>query len=336
LPDNSAVFDERQLRLAFEAGRLAVWDFDVASGRMRITPELKTLLGYSGGAVVTQEDIQAGYDEGDWAAMAAAARAALRRGETSLDADMRYAGPDGVSRSLLLRAEMLQDDEGRVTKGFGVVVDVTEQKNVEERLRLLTRELDHRANNLLTVVQSLIGLSKADSIDAFREVLLGRVDALARTHQLLAADSWRGADLKELVKRELRPYVADGAAMVEIEGPPCSLAPAQAQSIALVLHELATNAAKYGSLSVETGSVAVTWVVRRDAVQITWTESGGPRVEPPRSKGFGTTLLERALTEHPGGSVTLNWLPAGLSCDLVVPLTDPRRRAGPAKDPPSA
>jgi two-component sensor histidine kinase len=197
-----------------------------------------------------------------------------------------------------------------------------QERDVTERhLRLLVREVDHRANNLLAVVQSLVGLTKADGAEAamLKRDLLGRIRALARAHQLLSATRWRDADLKTLVEEELRPYALGEMARAHIQGPSMSLSPAEAEAVALAFHELATNAAKYGALSTPAGRVEVTWGRDRSGARhIRWQEDGGPLVAKPDRQGLGSRLLERAFAPS-GGRTRLFWRPEGLICEFDLP-----------------
>jgi two-component sensor histidine kinase len=200
-------------------------------------------------------------------------------------------------------------------------MDVTGRKQDEERLGLLTREVDHRANNLLAVIQGLVSLSTGDKDPALRQVLLGRIAALGHAHKLLAEARWTGADLLRLVQEELKPYGLDQPNRVRLRGRACSLSPAQAQAISMALHELATNAAKYGALSVAEGGVCVDWTVRSGCVELLWEENGGPLVKPPAREGLGSRILQRALGGSIGGSVIHEWPREGHRCRIVMPLT---------------
>jgi two-component sensor histidine kinase len=196
-----------------------------------------------------------------------------------------------------------------------------EREEAAEHLRFLIREVDHRANNLLAVVQSMVSLTKVDSVEALnlKRDLLGRIDALARAHQLLASTRWRGADLETLVEEELRPYALGDMVRVQARGPSMPLSPAEAEAVAMALHELATNAAKHGAFSAPDGRVEVTW--RRDsdgARRLRWQEDGGPLVVKPDRRGLGTRLLERALAAS-GGRTQLSWRPEGLVCEFDLP-----------------
>jgi two-component sensor histidine kinase len=194
-----------------------------------------------------------------------------------------------------------------------------ERRQAEAHLRLLVREVDHRANNLLAVLQSMVNLTRADSVEALKRDLLGRIGALARAHQLLASTRWRGADLEALVEEELRPYTLGESGRVHAEGPTMTLSSAEAEGVAMAIYELATNAAKYGAFSAPTGRVKVTW--GRDssgARHILWQEDGGPPVSKPDRLGLGARLLRQALAAA-GGRTRVLWRAEGLVCEFDLP-----------------
>jgi two-component sensor histidine kinase len=208
-----------------------------------------------------------------------------------------------------------------------------EREEAENHLRFLLREVDHRANNLLAVVQSIVKLTKADDGELLRRTLLGRISALGHAHQLLAASRWRGADLATLVGQELRPYALGDAGRVSIRGPSMPLSSGEAEALAMAIHELATNAAKYGAFSTPGGMVAVTW--DRDhsgARHIRWQEDGGPAVVTPDRKGFGARVLEQALAAVPGGRTALVWRPEGLICEFDLAPQGQKELRAPADE----
>ena len=220
---------------------------------------------------------------------------------------------DGAWIDVEISSRLLPDN-----RWFGVVRDITERKASEERQALLAREVDHRANNLMAVVQGAVRLSQAPTVAELKQVLVGRITALARAHQLLADGRWTGADLRRLVEEELHAFATPGDGRIAIEGPPLALSPALAQAVAMAIHELTTNAVKHGALSAHGGSVEVAWTEPSEAAAsvITWRERGGPPVVKPMRRGLGTTLLERALRGTVGGRTELDWDPAGLVCRL--------------------
>lgn len=319
LAEDSIRASEQRLRLALEAGRMAVWRVDLNRG-MQPTPELNRLLGFPADARPTLEEVLAGYLPGEQDRMRAAIEGALAKGERFFEVAYRHRRQDGAVRWLLNRSEIILNDAGQPTGALGVVMDITERKADEERLKLLAREVDHRANNLMAVVQGTVSLSQAETPEALKAVIVGRVSALARAHQLLSETRWEGADLRRLVEEELLAFSLGTATRVSIRGPDLALPPAAAQSIAMALHELATNAAKYGALSQPEGRVDVAWRGGGcEPLRLTWTERGGPRVARPRRRGLGTAILSRALAGSLGGSTRMDWRPEGLVCEMELP-----------------
>jgi PAS domain S-box-containing protein len=198
--------------------------------------------------------------------------------------------------------------------------DITAQKREEERVRLLAAEVDHRAKNQLTIVSSIVRLMRANTVDAFRADLLGRVLALSNSQRLLAEDYWRGAELARLVADEMAPYRSGGR--VTCTGCAVTLPAESVQPVAMALHELATNATKYGALSAAGGKVAIEWSRREDgALVLWWRESGGPAVAgAPTHQGLGTTVVTMSIRDQLGGAVSFDWRPEGLACTMTVPL----------------
>ncbi len=203
--------------------------------------------------------------------------------------------------------------------------DITARKDAEDRQALLMAELDHRVRNILASVQSMILLTarSASGKEQYAEILRGRVAAMARAHGLLTQGGWRGARLDQIVRDELAPFTSRGTSRgggVTIDGPgSIALKPKDALNVSLVVHELATNAAKYGALSVPDGHVAVHWTEDVDGLRLTWEESGGPRVTPPDRRGFGSVLIESALGGDGTASVDLTFPPEGARCTITLP-----------------
>jgi PAS domain S-box-containing protein len=200
---------------------------------------------------------------------------------------------------------------------LSAALDVTKRKQDEARQRLLAREVDHRAKNMLTVLQVMLRQTRADTVKDYARAVQGRIAALAHAHTLLAQNRWQGADLKRLIEEELAPYRK--AERVRLDGPTLALVADAAQSIAMAVHELATNAAKYGALSVPAGQIAVAWRLHDPGFEIVWQESGGPAVVQPSRSGLGTSVVQRAIRDQLGGSVRFDWQATGLRCVLVVP-----------------
>jgi PAS domain S-box-containing protein len=212
----------------------------------------------------------------------------------------------------------------------GIMRDISARKADEVRRTLLAREVDHRAKNALAVVQSVIRLTPRDQPENFATSVEARVAALARVHSLLATGGWSGADLRTVAERELAPYtpMARGrGAAVSLDGPPVVLAPIAVQPLAMVLHELATNAAKHGALSTPDGRVEVRWRAGRRAgedglLRLRWAESGGPEVRgAPARRGFGIRVIETTIRGQLGGSVEPRWEPTGHVVETAIPLS---------------
>ncbi|HRD29576.1 MAG TPA: PAS domain S-box protein [Caulobacter sp.] len=217
-----------------------------------------------------------------------------------------------------VEASISQTEVGGEQLATVILRDITERRANEEARLLLAREVDHRAKNALAVVQALVSLTRAPTKEAFVTAVRGRVAALARAHSLLSRNRWQGADLTQVVTDETAAYQRPG--QVRLDGPAISLAPDAVQPISLLIHELATNAVKYGGLSTEAGQVRVDWRVLPDGqLQLTWTESGGPPVAEPGARGFGSTLVSEVTTRQLGGQVSIDWRATGLCFTVVLP-----------------
>lgn len=208
-------------------------------------------------------------------------------------------------------------DQRRVAVLF---YDITERKRDQEHAQLLMAEIDHRARNLLAVVQAVVHRTQAPTAEAFAAAVQGRIQALARAHALLASNRWQGAELTRLVREELAPFGPIGERTI-ISGPIVALKSAAAQSIALALHELAGNAAKHGALSLPQGRVTVRWAVDAASGQLSarWDERGGPPVVRPCHVGFGMAVIKAGIEHQLGGTVRTDWQPEGLVCELTLP-----------------
>lgn len=240
----------------------------------------------------------------------------------------------GEVRWIASRGEIVRDEDGRATVVRGVNYDVTERRRAEERQMLLAREVDHRAKNALAVVQSIIGLTRDADPERFRKAVIGRIAALARAHTLLARDGWDGAELRELVAEEVAPYRGAGPGAPErvtLAGPDVELAAGAAQPVAMALHELATNAAKYGALSVPSGRVAIAWARAEDGgLALRWLEQGGPPVDgAPARRGFGSSVIRNTVERQLGGRTRFEWRAEGLAVELLLPPAQLRWPQGP-------
>jgi two-component sensor histidine kinase len=240
------------------------------------------------------------------------------------NAEYRIVLLTGEVRWIERRGAISYGEDGRPERVVGVNIDVTERKRVEEQQRVLVSELDHRVKNTLATVSAVVShtLNASSSMADFATALDGRLQSMARTHELLSATRWQGISVKELVRRELAPYTTNGN--TEIIGPEVILRAEAGQAMAMVLHELATNAAKYGALATQNGRVSIRWRQRpnghpRSHLVLEWREIGGPSVVAPGNSGFGTSTIRDVIPYELGGTVDLSFAPEGVRCRLELP-----------------
>ncbi|MDQ0316363.1 sensor histidine kinase [Amorphus orientalis] len=284
---------------------------------------------YGGPAIgKTDDDL---YEEPERTAIIALKRAAMESGEAQSEEVRVKMGDAHYWYVLTVEPDFAPDGELR-----GVIcaaVDITERKDHEQRMRLVMRELSHRSKNLLAVVQAIARQTaqQADTVREFLEKFGDRVRALAAAQDLLVAGNWSGASLADVVSGQLGHYVPEDGSRVIVQGPDVQLSPDAMQTLSLALHELATNAAKYGALSNETGTVHVEWDVdtSADVLDLSWREEGGPPVSEPSRRGFGRIVIERNMARSLSADVELAFEPTGLRGRFRIPLTQIRARATP-------
>jgi PAS domain S-box-containing protein len=224
-----------------------------------------------------------------------------------------------------LHVEPLRDVTGDIVGLTGAAVDITGRKEGEAQSRLLMRELTHRSKNLLAVIQAMARQTArgALTLDGFLDQFSARLQALATSHDLLIQESWYGASLYDLIRSQIGHYLDTRGSQVSLDGPPVRLRPEAAQNLGLALHELATNAAKYGALSVPGGRVLITWrEVQSDdhpGVEVKWQEIDGPPVDEPPRRGFGTLVIKRNLSRALDAEVDLLFRREGVCCVIVIP-----------------
>ena len=313
--------NEERLRLALELGGVGSFDWNLVTGEGAASNGCYEIFGYNLGTIPTYSNVLRVVLPEDIDRFVGDIDAAIHASET-FRCEFRIVRPrDGLIRWVRVDGGIIPDDQGRAARMVGIVRDITERRQAQDREQILAREVDHRAKNLLTVVQSIVQLTRADGFDQFRKAVSGRIQALARAHSLLAASRWEGADLSTLVDEELAPF-AGISRRIHVEGPPVKLKPAAAQSVALMLHELITNAAKYGALSVDGGVVDLQWRLVRaedECLSLRWCERGGPPIEAPAHRGFGTTVIRASVERQLGGNLHYDWSPEGLRCDIWLP-----------------
>jgi two-component system, chemotaxis family, CheB/CheR fusion protein len=244
----------------------------------------------------------------------------IRRGERVDHYETIRRRKDGSLIDISITVSPIRDAKGAVIGASKIGRDITERKRREELVDLLAREVDHRSKNLLALVQATVHLTQAETAEELKAAISGRLQALSNAHTLLAQSRWEGADLYRLIAEELSPYCEHGEARAEIKGPSLVLEPMTAQSIAVTLHELTTNAVKYGALSASGGRLQVVWRRPSDGgLVLRWTETGGPAVTPPTRRGFGTRIIDRMIRDQLKGTVHFDWRNEGLVCEIAIP-----------------
>jgi PAS domain S-box-containing protein len=212
----------------------------------------------------------------------------------------------------------VENAEGRIVGASKIARDITGQKRSQEQIATLAREAEHRSKNLLATVQATVKLSQSDTSEGLKQAIEGRIQALANVHSLFVESRWIGAELSTIAAQELAPYSGTSEGRVRIEGPQVLLEPNAAQSVAVTLHELATNAAKYGALSLPNGRIDLKWSHEADGrLDLRWTETGGPPVRTPARQGFGARIIKQ-VTGHLKGNARFDWRPEGLVCEITI------------------
>jgi PAS domain S-box-containing protein len=309
---------EERRSIALSAGDMGSWEIDLATGGIEWDDGVYRIFGVEPTSFQpTVERAEAMVHPDDRAKSSIAAFASLSAPHFQLE--FRAVRPNGEVRWCYGAGIVSRDTAGRPVRINGVTVDLTERKRAEERQLLLAREVDHRAKNMLAVVLSVLRLTRATTVAEFVSMVEGRIHALAATHNLLSASHWQGAELGRIVEEELAPYRTGRSDRIEAGGPSAMLLPATAQAVALAVHELATNAAKYGALSAENGRLRFGWSIGEDALELDWVESDGPPAAPPTSLGFGLSIVRSSIEAQFRGGVKYDWRPEGLHCHLSIP-----------------
>lgn len=323
----ASLYDQRgNILQALEAGGVGYWEFDIQSRKLNVSSQGKSLFGQGPEDDLTLDRWLGALSDEDRARRDKAFESALRTGG---DYDIEYR-LQSVDRWVNVRGKVLRDSRGKARRMMGVVLDVSDRHQAfaavtasERRLRLLTNELNHRVKNTLATIQSIAAHTarRAGSLPEFRDVFEDRLLALSATHNILTQSSWEAAALGDLVAQEFRPYPES---QVLLDGPPVDLPPQHALALGLILHELATNAAKYGALSAPSGRVRVSWrKAQRENGQwltLTWREEGGPPVRAPNRSGFGSRLIKTSVEHELHGAVSIAYAEDGLACLIQAPL----------------
>jgi PAS domain S-box-containing protein len=319
---------ESRLKFALQSAQLGSWSLDLATERMAVTEGSKENFGWPLDKPFRYSDIQAAVHPDDRARRDEALRVALEEtGEYQVE--YRIFTPAGEERWLAVRGQVFRRADGTPLLIVGVSQNITERKRAEEHRSLLANELSHRVKNMLATLQAIVSqtLRNAGSLEEAGVTLSARIQSMDAANDLLVNERWESAAMRDLVERALAPFRTTAAERLRLDGPDVRIPPRIAIGLALALHELATNAAKYGALSVPDGHVEIRWTV--DGVGSTrlnfrWQEFGGPPVVTPTRVGFGSKLIKRVLASEIDGTVDLRYEPSGIvfAAAAVLPETD--------------
>lgn len=317
--------EEKRRAIALDAASLASWAWDIRTDMIDCDALLAELFNLPPSNRLKARDILRAIDPRDVYQTETRFRDALS-GSDDYFGEYRVKGLHPV-RWIATRGRVVErDGDGRPTLIFGVNYDITERKLGDERQRLLLRELNHRVKNTLATVQALATqtVRHARQPSEFLEAFSARLQALGAAHSLLSDREWRGIGVAELARIEAKAFDAGSQSRITIAGPDILLSPDQAVGLGLILHELASNALRYGSLSVPSGKVDLGWKTRgrkgARRLVLTWRESGGPEVEPPDRYGFGSILIRRSLAKVIDSKVTHEYRPDGVFAEVAMPL----------------
>jgi PAS domain S-box-containing protein len=313
------VQSEQRRSLALAAGQMGSWEWDPVHGRFVWDDGQYRIFGVDpNNFELTVENIRKLIHPDDWKHLQNAIKPTTPD-SPAFQTEFRVVRPNGELRWCVGTAVASMDATDHIVRVSGVTVDIAERKDAEEHQALLAREVDHRARNALALVQSIVRLTRADTMKSYIAAVDGRIGALSRAHTLLAQSRWQGADLARLVEEELAAFRMGDADKITATGPDVSLEPRTAQTLALALHELATNAVKYGALSASSGRVRANWELGPSTLTLHWVESGGPPTKEPSSPGFGIRVISASIERQLEGEARFAWPAEGLHCSLSVP-----------------
>jgi PAS domain S-box-containing protein len=245
----------------------------------------------------------------------------IRRGERIEPYETVRMCKHGRPVDISLTVSPLKNAMGKIVGASKIARDITEHKRNEAQIALLAAEAEHRAKNVLATVQATVRLTQSDTPAGLKQAIEGRIQALANVHRLFVESRWAGAELHSVVREELAAYCQSGETRARIDGPNLLLEPNTAQMIAVAVHELATNAAKYGALSVLQGHVQIECSQAANGqLVLRWIETGGPLVQPPARKGFGMSVMEGMIRGQLKGELRFHWRPEGLMCEIAIPV----------------
>lgn len=318
---------EQRLRMALEAGRLGSWSINLDTGRLTASEGCKAICGRLPDEPLSLEELRDTIHPDDRALQVEAIEKAIADG-TLLDAEYRLIIPSGEERWVQIRGQAHYRADGTPLLITGTTQDVTDRRRAQSHRALLAREMGHRVKNTLTSLRAVINqtLRRSTSLEEAGKTLTGRIQAMAAANDLLVSEDFASATMRDLVQQTLAPFGVEDPERFRVSGPSVLLPPAAVTGFALALHELATNATKYGALSNEGGAVNLRWTVRPKMdgreLEVVWTESGGPSVTPPTKTSFGTQLIQRVLAIEIEGSAEIDYRTEGVVFTAVAKLRD--------------
>jgi PAS domain S-box-containing protein len=314
---------EERLRAVFNSSAVGVAVLTPDARFIEANDAFTEITGYTGEELRTLDSADLTHPD-DCASMRAHLEELLTGRRSSFVIEKRYRRKDGSAIWVQNSVSLTHDDTGQPLHLVKLVQNITERKTAEKRQRLLVDELNHRVKNTLATVQSFAvqTLRSAPTVAEGRKAFEARLIALSKTHDVLTRQHWEGADLCEVVEQAIAAYRAPGQPRFRVSGSGLMLQPKAALALSLALHELATNAVKYGALSTQAGTIDIEWQVTRHPKRfhLRWAETGGPKVEPPERRGFGSRLVERGLSQDIAGDVRLDFTIDGVMCSVDAPL----------------
>lgn len=347
--DLALLESEERLRFAVEAGKMAIWEIDLETGSVTITPELNEMFGFPRDYKPSLAELRSRYAPGElekvgrlgasWEVVKELVSkgqltprplggAAKEEDRTQVTADLSIIIPPNTTKHLLYRAQYVYSHQGR-PKITGFLVDITEKRHVEDQLGIVARELRHRVRNSFAVVQALARQIFSQGIDqkTALQSYLGRLQALSLANEIVLDTEAGAADVRDIAERITAPYREVRADSIAVSGPSIEIGGPVVTAFSMVLHELCTNALKYGALSRLEGQVLLSWNKTDDeGMTLEWLEQGGPAVVMPQRAGFGTRLLNRMVSDTLSGTIDLQYKPTGLVCRISTgSLSGPSR-----------
>lgn len=317
---------EERLRLALAAGKLGIWTIDLLDGSLEASEQCKAICGRGADDELTLADLQGSIHPEDRIYQTEAIAEAIAN-KSLLDAEYRLTTPAGEERWVQIRGQAYYDLDGTARMVTGTTQDITARRVAQGHRALLAREMSHRVKNTLASVQSVVAqtLRRSSSLEEAGKLVSERIFAMAAANDLLITENFGSAGMRDLILRTLAPFGVNDDTRFHLSGPDVRLPPQVILAYSLALHELATNASKYGALSNASGHVTINWTVEDiRSLKLVWEESGGPPVVPPTTTSFGTQLLQRVLATELGGTVHAEYRPSGVVFTAIAPLGETR------------